>query len=117
MKKTIALLLTALLCAVCLSACAKPENQILGKWTGEASILGVVTEYSYEFREDGSGVMSTALNLGLEMHYTITDTELSVTTALLGIENTDTYTYVFSGDTLTLTEVGTENTVTLTRAK
>ena len=116
MKKTVCILLALLLCAVSLSSCGKrPETQILGKWSGEANILGVVTEYSYEFREDGSGVMSTALNLGLEMHYTLDDTTLEISTSVLGIGSSHSYHYVFEGETLTLTEIETGNVIVLTK--
>ncbi len=103
MKRVFCVVIAVLLCAVCLFGCAKPEKLILGKWSGEASILGVVTQYSYEFREDGTGVMSTALNLGLEMHYALEGDRLDITTSVLGVDSTRSYTYAFEKEQLILT--------------
>ena len=117
MKKICVLFLVLVLTVLCFSGCAKPEKQILGKWNGEANLLGVVTEYAFEFNEDGSGKMTTALDIGLATTYTISDTQLDITTSVLGIENTKSYIYAFDKDTLTLTEIGTDTTIVLTKEK
>lgn len=117
MKRTkiLCVLLAVLTVALCFAGCAKPEKQILGTWTGSSSILGVVTDYTYEFYEGGTGKMSSALNIGLETKYVITDTQLDITTAVLGIESTKSYTYAFEKNTLTLTEIGTDTVIVLTK--
>ena len=117
MKKIAVLLLVFSLTVLCFAGCVKPEQKIIGRWKGEASVLGVVTEYAFEFHEDGTGKMTSALDIGLETTYSISDTQLNITTALLGIENTKSYTYSFDKDVLTLTEIGTDTVIVLTREK
>ena len=113
MKVVLALLLVAALCLALFAACAKPEKKIVGTWNGEQSVLGVVAKYSFTFNEDGTGNMTSALDIGVAMTYTIDGDKLNITTSILGITNTKTYTYAFEGDQLLLTEGDT--TITLTK--
>lgn len=113
MKKIVSLVLVVLCVLTAFSACAKPETKILGTWTGEQNVLGVVAKYSFTFNEDGTGNMTAALDIGVAMTYTIEGDKLNITTSVLGISNTRTYTYAFEGDQLLLTEGDT--TITLTK--
>ncbi|MBQ7639332.1 MAG: hypothetical protein IJS90_10570 [Clostridia bacterium] len=114
MKKVISVFLVVFCVAALLSSCAKPEKKIIGTWTGSASLLGLEADYSFTFNEDGTGKMTTALEIGVEMTYTITDEKLSVTTSILGLDNTKEYGYSFDKDTLTL--IDGSNAIILTKA-
>lgn len=114
MKKTVSILLVVLSLVLMFSGCMKPEDKIIGTWNGEASLLGVVADYSFTFNEDGTGKMSTALEIGVSMTYTISDTTLDITTSVLGISNTKSYTYAFDKNTLTLNDGN--DTIVLTKA-
>ena len=114
MKKVVSCILIVCCVAALFTGCMKPEKEIIGTWNGEASILGVVAEYSFTFNEDGTGKMTTALDIGVSMTYTITDDKLSVTTSLLGIDNTTVYSYSFGKGTLTLNDG--ERSIVLTKA-
>ena len=113
MKKVISCVLIVFCVLSVFASCAKPEKKIIGTWTGETNILGVVAEYSFTFNEDGSGKMTTALDVGLAMNYTINDGKISITTSVLGISNTNEYTYEFDGDQLILNDG--ENRIVLTK--
>ena len=113
MKKAISVVLVVLCVITVFSACAKPEKKIIGTWNGEQSVLGVVAKYSFTFNEDGTGNMTSALDIGVAMTYTIEGDKLNITTSVLGISNTKTYTFAFEGDQLLLTEGDT--TITLTK--
>ena len=114
MKKTVSLILVVLSVVLLLTGCMKPEKKIIGTWNGEATLLGVVAEYSFTFNEDGTGKMSTGMDIGVSMTYTISDTQLDITTSVLGINSTKTYTYAFDKNTLTLND-GSDSIV-LTKA-
>lgn len=114
MKKVISVILVVLCVATLFSACAKPEQKIIGTWNGSASLLGLEADYSFTFNEDGTGKMSTALEIGVSMTYTITDDKISITTSILGIDNTKDYGYSFDKDTLTL--IDGSNAIILTKA-
>lgn len=108
MKRTIALLLVAVM-ALSLFACATPEEKILGSWKHQSSVLGVVTETTYTFNEDGTGSKTNVLEV--KFTYAITEDKLLITTSVLGIENTEEYAYEFKGEELVLT--GEKETLTL----
>ena len=113
MKKVISCVLILVCLLTVFSSCAKPEKKIVGTWTGEQNILGVVAKYAFTFNEDGTGTMTAALDIGVAMTYTIEDDKLNITTSVLGISNTKTYTFTFEGDQLILTE--DENRIVLTK--
>ncbi len=96
-----------------LCACMAPEKAIVGVWKSQTTVLGVVTEVSYTFNEDGTGVLSNVLDLAFT--YSFSGDKLLITTSALGIENTEEYTYELKWDTLTLT--GEKDTVELKKVK
>jgi len=111
MKRALAILFV-ILTACNLFACApKPEKMIVGTWKQQSSILGVPTETTYEFFENGTGTKSTLLEVSFS--YEFSGEKLLITTELLGVENIDAYSYRFDGNQLILT--GTKETLTLQR--
>ena len=98
MRKIVSVFLILVL-VLSLCACSN-EQRIVGTWKHQATILGVVTESTYEFKEDGTGVLTGVLPI--EFTYEFVDSELHITTNTLGLENTTKYTFEFSGDKLTL---------------
>ena len=110
MKKALSVIVILCIVLTAFAACApKPEKAILGTWKGQVTVLGVSTNVEYTFNENGSGVMTTELGVGIEMNYTITDTAL--------LQKSFTYTYAFDGDTLTLTDANGSMTLTKDAAK
>ena len=95
----VALILVAM--ALCLYSCASPEKSIVGTWKHETTILGVATETTYTFNEDGSGTKSNMLDIDFKYHFT--EDKLVITTSTLGIKNTEEYSFEFDGDKLVLT--------------
>lgn len=112
MKRAVAFALVIVM-ALCLFSCAKPAEKILGSWKYQSSVLGVVTETTYVFNEDGTGSKTNVLEI--KFTYAITEDKLLITTSTLGIENTEEYSYEFSGDELVLT--GEKDTLTLQKVK
>lgn len=110
-KSIIALLLLVVLV---LSACT-PQKLIVGTWKSQETVLGVVTETSYTFNEDGTGTMTSVLGVEVAITYTIDEDLLTVKTDVLGVESTESYTYEFSGDQLILTN--NDGSMTLTKAE
>lgn len=112
MKKAICLVLAVLMIfAVC--SCTSPEKAILGTWKAQSSVLGLVTETSYTFNEDGTGSKTNVLTVSFT--YTISEDKLSITTSTLGIKNTEEYTFSIEKDKLTLTN--DKESITLTKAE
>lgn len=92
-----------------LSACLAPKVTIVGTWKSEETVLGVVTQTKYTFKEDGTGEISGVLTVPFT--YAFVEDKLCITTKVIGIESTDTYTYQFAGKKLTL--VGEKETLVL----
>ncbi len=115
MKAKISVLLIAVLlvCSLGLAACSA-EDKIIGTWTSQQTTLGVVTESSIVFNEDGTGSVSGLLGLTGNMTYVINENILTVTYNIFGVESTKSYIFEIKGDALRLTEDTT--TVTYTRA-
>lgn len=67
----------------------------------QTTVLGVVTETTYTFNEDGTGTKSNVLDINFA--YLFEKEELLITTSTLGIENTEKYSFDFNGDKLVLT--------------
>ncbi|MBE6916698.1 MAG: hypothetical protein E7470_02160 [Ruminococcaceae bacterium] len=111
MRKAIAAVLVLVL-VLSLSACT-PQKKVLGTWKHQSNVFGIVTETLYTFNEDGTGTMSTLVDIAFT--YTIDDNVLRITTTVLEMSHTDTYTYQFDGDKLTLT--GDNETLELTKVK
>ena len=105
MKKTISILLAVLVVAISLCGCeALNEKRIVGTWTAETSVFGVVTETEYTFNEDGTGTMSTVLGIGIAINYTIDDDKIMINTDTPTLQMSTNYTYEFVDDTLVLTD-------------
>ena len=115
MKAKISMLLVAviLVCTLAFAACSA-QDKIIGTGTSQQTTLGVVTESSIVFHEDGTGSVSGLLGITGNMTYVINDDVLTVTFNVFGVETTKNYTFAIKGDTLSLTEDAT--TVTYTRA-
>lgn len=111
MKRTVAVvLLFAIVVGLC--ACTLGEVLIVGTWKSQTKVLGVVTEVSYTFNDDGTGMRSGALDTSFT--YVIEGDQLAITTSVLGVDVTEEYTYEISGSKLVLT--GENETITLERA-
>ena len=117
MKKAISLVLIFVLVLAAFASCGSPEKKLIGTWKGDVEILGVTTSSEYTFNEDGTGKMTGVLgSTGVAFDYIIgEDVKLNITTKLLGVESTKTYTYTVEKNTLTLTEG--ETVITLTKAE
>ncbi len=100
MKRIISVALVALL-LLSLCACVPPEKAIVGTWTNQKTVLGVVTETKYVFNADGTGTRTTILEMGFT--YEISGDKLAITTETLGIKNTEEYTFIFEDGKLILT--------------
>ena len=100
MKKAVAVvLLVAIVLGLC--ACTLAEKMILGTWKIKTKLLGVVTEVSYTFKEDGTGVRSGVLDM--DFTYTMDGDRLTITTSVLGVDMDEEYTFQISGKELVLT--------------
>lgn len=112
MRKYIAgLLLVVMIFALC--SCTAPEKSIVGTWKNQTTVLGVVTETTYTFNGDGTGTKSNVFDI--DFTYSFEEEKLLITTSTLGIENTEKYSYDFSGDKLVLT--GDSGTIDLEKVK
>ncbi|MBR2043038.1 MAG: hypothetical protein IJ946_01725 [Clostridia bacterium] len=111
MKKFLAIFLSVLIVfGVC--ACSA-EKSIIGTWKYQTTVLGVVTETSYTFNEDGTGKVSTVLDVAFT--YKFENDKLCLTITTFGIENTEEYDYEFKGNSLILTD--SDGSITLEKVK
>ena len=100
MKKIIAGVLLFMILVGMMCACS-PEKKLVGTWRYQEKVLGIVnTETTYVFKEDGTGTKTTVLDV--DFKYSFFDDKLRITTTVLGIENTEEYTYEIKNDKLTL---------------
>ena len=99
MKRIIAgaLLLVILVGMMC--GCSA-EKKIVGTWKYQDKVLGIVTETTYKFNEDGTGTKTTVLDV--DFKYSFFEDKLRITTTVLGLEKTEEYTYEIKKDKLTL---------------
>ncbi len=115
MKKIVStvLILTLVVCAF--AACGvKPAKAIIGTWEGTKDLLIGEAKYTFTFNEEGKGTMSTpTTSLGVEMTYTIEEDVLTISTTVLGISNSNTYTVAFEDNKLILTSG--DEVITLTK--
>lgn len=112
MKKVISVsLLIVMLLSLC--ACSSPEKAIIGTWKTQNTVLGVVTETSYTFNEDGTGVKKEVVETSFT--YTISEDKLTIKSTILGIEKTEEYTFEIKKDTLSLTS--DNKTIAYTKAE
>ncbi len=110
MKKRVftSLLLVA---AIMLCSCQVLGNTVVGKWSHQENILGVITETIYVFNDDGTGSMKNLVETKFD--YAVEEDTLLITTSLLGIKTTTEYTFEFSSGDLLLTQ--NEKTIVLKR--
>ncbi len=112
MRKVLAgLLLAVMVLGLC--ACAAPEKAIVGTWKNQSTVLGVVTETTFTFNEDGTGTKSSVLDV--DFTYSIEEETLLITTSALGIEYTEKYSFDFKINKLVLT--GEKDTIELEKVK
>ncbi len=105
MKKVFSLVLILVGCSA--------QQRIVGTWTSQKTVLGVVTQTQYVFREDGTGIRTTLLDV--DFTYTVEGEKLYITTEVLGIESKEEYIIEFKGDSLIL--MGQGETVVLEKAE
>ena len=96
-KSAIALVLV-LACLLC--ACGVSQRSLVGSWKYQQTVLGVVTETTYVFNEDGTGTIKNIVDVNFT--YTLTEDQLEITTTVLGISATESYTVRFEGGQLIL---------------
>lgn len=116
MKKVLCLSLVLLVLVTAFAACTPVEEQILGKWTYNETILGVVTERTYVFNADGTGTAPGELTgdlIPLEMKWSIYEDQLTIEKSIS--KDPISYKFTIKGDTLTLTKAD-GSTITMTRA-
>ncbi len=125
MKKATAAFLVVLILIIAFSGCDSirtspvvgkimPQKYVLGTWEGTKEFAIGDMKYTFTFNEDGTGIISTpGVDLGITMKYSIDGEELSITTEILGVAKTETYTMAFDDGKLLLTV--DEDTITLTR--
>ena len=108
MKKVFCAVLALVLVLACFAGCAKGQkNLIIGTWSyQQTTILNVVTERTYTFREDGTGsapVLDGITNV--EMTYTLAGDQLTINRGELidSIAGAEVYTVKFGVNTMTLT--------------
>ena len=104
MKKVISVALLLLMVVTVFAGCSNPQKDIVGTWTGETSVYGIISEKTYTFNEDGTGKTKTLLGVEVEITYTIDDTTLTVITTALGVSNETAYSYTLEDNVLTLVD-------------
>lgn len=115
MKKVISLVMVAVIAIFSFCGCDTiAEAVIVGTWTSQASILGVVAETEYVFNEDGTGSISAVLDVGVAITYTIEEDTLTIVTDTPILQKTFKYTYELDGSDLILTDESGK-TFTLTK--
>ena len=117
MKKALSVALILVVLVTALASCGVPVSEkLVGKWTYNETILGIVTEKTFVFNADGTGTAPGDIMgdlLPLEMKWTVTEDILTVTKDVSN--DPVSYKFVLKGDTLTLTKA--DGTIlTLTRA-
>ena len=101
MRKIVAfgLLLTLLLF---LCSCGL-ENAIVGTWTSEETVLGITAKTSYTFEKDGTGSVSTVLDVNVPFTYTVEKNTLTITKSVLGVvADKDVYKISIRGGVLSM---------------
>jgi len=104
MKKVIFIILIAALMLCLLTSCG--SKSLVGTWSRQYTVLGVVNEDVFVFNEDGTGKMTTILGIGLDMEYTAEDGKLDIIVNVLGLDTKLEYTYKFEKGNLILTKDG-----------
>ena len=106
MKKILSVIISICLLTIIFTGCGTElvENMIIGTWSTQTKTIGVVTEIEYTFNEDGTGVMTSVLGIGIATKYMIDEDKLTIITDTPAIQKTFVYTYEFDGDNMILTE-------------
>ncbi|MBQ8830763.1 MAG: hypothetical protein IJ017_04120 [Oscillospiraceae bacterium] len=104
MKKAVSIILAVLMLVCVLTSCG--AGKLVGTWTRQYTVLGVVSEDKFVFNEDGTGTMTTVLGIDVDMTYTAEDGKLVITVNTLGLETEVEYTYDFEKGNLLLTADG-----------
>lgn len=115
--RIVAALAALLLACAALASCGSLEKKLVGTWKGQNSTLGIVTEYSYTFNEDGTGKYTGVAGVSASFTWTLEDSTLKMvaTGAILDLEIFNkSYTVSVDGDKLTLTD-SDSSSVTLTK--
>ncbi len=118
LKKTVAVISALLLVLVMLASCGNSANKLVGSWKGEITALGITTEYTYTFNEDGTGTKASNLVSGVGTSFTYTvgeDGNLTISSSILGIATTETYSFEIKSGVLTLTDTSDSSVITLTK--
>lgn len=98
MRKIVTLLIV--ICAMMVCACST-DKSIVGTWKSQSTVLGVVTETTYVFNEDGSGSKRGIVDIPFT--YSIDGNKLTITTNVIGVDiSTKEYAFERSGDILEL---------------
>ena len=98
MRKVITILIAAFV--LMLAACS-PAKSIIGTWKSQSTVLGVVTETSYVFNEDGSGKICNIVDIPFT--YAIEGNKLTLTTNVIGLDiSTKEYEFSIKGGILKL---------------
>ena len=121
MKKGIAVISALLLVLVMLASCGgNSASKLVGSWKGEITALGITTEYTYTFNEDGTGTKASELVSGVGTSFTYTigeDGNLTISSSILGVTSTDTYSFTVKDGVLTLTDTSDSTVITLTKVE
>ena len=104
MKKVVSIVLVVLMLVCLMASCS--AGKLTGTWSRQYTVLGIVTEETFVFNEDGTGTMTTVLGIDMNMTYTAEDGKLIITFNTLGIETNTEYTYKFDKGNLLLTADG-----------
>lgn len=105
MKKVLGIFIAVCILVVSFAGCAAiSEKLIVGEWTANTSILGISTETTYVFNEDGTGSLSTVMGIEIAIDYTIDEENLIIITDTPALQKTFKYVYEFEEDNLVLTD-------------
>ena len=122
MKKTICVLSALVFITAAFAGCSiKNEDLIVGTWSyQQTTLLNVVTERTYVFREDGTGsapVLDGITNV--DMTYTLSGDQLTITKGELldSIAGVEVYTIKFGVNKLTLTSASDGAVIELTKVE
>ena len=120
MKKAISIFFVLAALMTLLAGCGSKQSKIVGTWSyQQTTILNVVTERTYTFREDGTGSAPVLDGLtNVDMTYTLDGDQLTITRGELldSLVGPEVYTVSFGSGSMTLkAEDGT--VIELTKAE
>ena len=105
MRKLLCFLIAPIL-LISLGGCFGTYNEklVVGTWIAKKNTIGLISETEYIFNEDGTGSMSTILDIKVAITYKIDEENLTIVTDTPTLKKTYVYTYDFVDDTLILTD-------------